>query len=767
MNLNVGTYSGNPAASHWVGTSIDATLAGGALGPSISRVGNGDNNTAGDWVIQTETPEATNGNLNLPFSVGVGVPAPATSFSWSTGATTDLINVCPVGCGNFEYIVTILDSSTSCTWNDTALIEVLCAPDYTVQVDSVSCFGVCDGAIDLDIVGYDAGGSGQPVAFSSSPALFIPSNATVTDVINVAGFSGTLAAGQLVSVCLDITHTWDGDLDLTLEAPNGAQLALSLDNGGSADNYTNTCFTQTATQNIQTGSAPFTGNWIPEGGPLDNLVGVPVNGAWTLIITDQVGGDQGTLNTWSLEILQSGPTHTLTWNGPNGFSSTDLDNDSLCAGDYNLVITDETTGCQETATINVPEPDLLVVEMCADTQYVALGYGPESQAQLSQTTSGGTKAYSYLWSTGETTEFIYVRPDSTTDYTVVVTDYNGCTATATTTVVVIDVRCPSSSSKTAKSGSSKKEPKIMMCYTPNPKSPKSSHSSAKSLKSSQLPKDHCIKSEDVEGLINPVSSKSSAKSVKGTWRLGPCDFNGSFDNDDCGEPAWYECGCYGGLSEITVAHSAGSGQMILTGNSSKSGAKNLVVDNGDGTYTISAIASGSKSGSKSGCNKLKSNLTLTDGNGASASIHVSCSQDIAVGDVFGDYEIVSWVDCDGNYCQKQVTDKALVIDGSAFDTDVPGTEVQDVENGAVFESMPNPFNTSTTIKFTLETADHVSLVVYSANSTQVNTLFEGDVEANKTYEFEFAPADKASGMFISKLIMRSGSTLHQKLIMTR
>ncbi|MFN8337407.1 MAG: hypothetical protein U0T36_00125 [Saprospiraceae bacterium] len=49
------------------------------------------------------------------------------------------------------------------------------------------------------------------------------------------------------------------------------------------------------------------------------------------------------------------------------------------------------------------------------------------------TATGGT---SYLWSNGETTNWITVSPSATTEYSVTVTDGNGCQATAVYTVTV-------------------------------------------------------------------------------------------------------------------------------------------------------------------------------------------------------------------------------------------------------------------------------------------------------------------------------------------
>ncbi|MEN8225351.1 MAG: hypothetical protein ABFS05_08325, partial [Bacteroidota bacterium] len=63
-------------------------------------------------------------------------------------------------------------------------------------------------------------------------------------------------------------------------------------------------------------------------------------------------------------------------------------------------------------------------------------------ATLTATILSGTGPYTYLWSTGDTTSSIMVSPDTTTQYTVVVTGANGCPSnpeTSTVTVIPLPV----------------------------------------------------------------------------------------------------------------------------------------------------------------------------------------------------------------------------------------------------------------------------------------------------------------------------------------
>ena len=166
----------------------------------------------------------------------------------------------------------------------------------------------CDG-VDNDCDGLDDGQDLDnapvtltPTSGTSSPGSAIDSTLPPTvDTIVIA--TGTTDAVFDVNVTLNITHTYDDDLDVFLIAPDGTTtVELFTDIGSSGDNFTNTVLDdQAATQIPDSFSeAPFTGTYQPEG-TLADFNGLPVDGTWTLQITDDAGGDVGTLDSWTLE----------------------------------------------------------------------------------------------------------------------------------------------------------------------------------------------------------------------------------------------------------------------------------------------------------------------------------------------------------------------------------------------------------------------------------------------------------------------------------
>jgi subtilisin-like proprotein convertase family protein len=84
-----------------------------------------------------------------------------------------------------------------------------------------------------------------------------------------------------ISASVDITHTWSGDLILTLISPMGTSEILRANSGGDEDDIVETYTT-------------------------DAFNGEVATGDWTLNIVDTFNGDNGTLNAWGVEITGIG-----------------------------------------------------------------------------------------------------------------------------------------------------------------------------------------------------------------------------------------------------------------------------------------------------------------------------------------------------------------------------------------------------------------------------------------------------------------------------
>ncbi|HEU5179706.1 MAG TPA: S8 family serine peptidase [Candidatus Polarisedimenticolia bacterium] len=168
-----------------------------------------------------------------------------------------------------------------------------------------------DGATDLGTLTYTfpvgVVGPGVPSSYSSGGiAVLIPDLTTVESsiVIPDAGVVGD------VNVKVRLDHTFDGDLVISLVAPDGTVVNLSNLRGSSGDNFgtgnndcsgTSTVFDDSAGTSIAAGAPPYAGSFTPEQ-PLSALNGKTITGTWKLRISDTANIDTGTLGCWGLEI---------------------------------------------------------------------------------------------------------------------------------------------------------------------------------------------------------------------------------------------------------------------------------------------------------------------------------------------------------------------------------------------------------------------------------------------------------------------------------
>ena len=145
--------------------------------------------------------------------------------------------------------------------------------------------------------------------------------ATNDPVNSVATVTETGIIGDDVfidNVAIDITHTFDGDLEISLISPAGTTLGLSLENGGGNANYTDTVF-QDGGDDITAADAPFTGIFQPQGGTFaDTFAGEDIAGDWTLNIVDIfASGEAGTLNMYCITFS---PVLSVADNAFDGFN---------------------------------------------------------------------------------------------------------------------------------------------------------------------------------------------------------------------------------------------------------------------------------------------------------------------------------------------------------------------------------------------------------------------------------------------------------------
>jgi hypothetical protein len=185
------------------------------------------------------------------------------------------------------------------------------------------------GSYQGDGTNCDGGITGGTVS-SSSPFAAIPDSTFGSLTDTLTGSGGTIS-NLLVS--LEIAHTWQGDLRVELTHVNsgttvtlvdqpgtpgpGQGFGFSEDNYGSSGNpfilFDGAAQTYDTPQIAAPGILNVSGTWKPDLGPLSAFNGLDANSDWTLTITDNAGGDTGTLNSWSINV---NPTIDNPCSGP-------------------------------------------------------------------------------------------------------------------------------------------------------------------------------------------------------------------------------------------------------------------------------------------------------------------------------------------------------------------------------------------------------------------------------------------------------------------
>ncbi|MBL7928762.1 MAG: gliding motility-associated C-terminal domain-containing protein [Bacteroidia bacterium] len=346
------------------------------------------------------------------------------SYVWSSGQTTGNVSGLCTG----TYTVTLTDAN-GCTSvrNETIAPQSNIAASASAT-SNVSCYGTATGAVSLTVSG------------GVSPYNYVWSNgATTQSLTNVAAGTYTVTVVDNIGCTRNATAT--------VTQPSSA-----LD-GSATVNQAVSCFggsNGSISLTVNGGTAPYQFNWS-NGATTQNLTSL-VSGSYTVTITDAngctlsrnatvsqpsaalsssvssnqpvscYGGANG-----SIVINVSGGTPGYSYNWSNGATTQNIS--GLTAGVYSVTITD-VNGCtvQQSATITQPA-SALNASASASSQVSCYG-GNDGSVILN--VSGGTPSYTYNWSNGSTVQ----SPSglSTGNYAVIVTDANGCTATASVNV---------------------------------------------------------------------------------------------------------------------------------------------------------------------------------------------------------------------------------------------------------------------------------------------------------------------------------------------
>lgn len=373
-------------------------------------------------IFFSNTSPTCNGMCNGSSNSSIAGGTPPYTYLWApNGETTpNITNQCAG-----SYTLTVMDAN-GCTRTQTSTITQPSALNPNGTATMVTCFGACNGSAMVS-----PSGATPPYTFS-----WAPTGNTTNVITNLCPGSHTCTVtdnnGCTATYSVQITEP------TLLTATNNVANASCF---GICDGA--------ITTTPSGGTAPYTYFWLPGNQTTQNISGLCA-GTYTVTVTDANGcTTQNTVTVTQPPQLLVTPTGTniTCFNACNGTAAANASGGSpgytyawspaggtgptasnLCPDTYTVVVTDQ-NGCTAQGQVTITEPPVLAAN-ATDTDVTCFG---ACDGFGTSTPSGGTPGYTYAWtpSGGNGSPTTPLCPGN---YTVTVTDANGCTSLDSITI---------------------------------------------------------------------------------------------------------------------------------------------------------------------------------------------------------------------------------------------------------------------------------------------------------------------------------------------
>ena len=388
----------------------------------------------------------TNGTITVTAAGGTGPYEFSSNNGGSFTAGANPFTFTSLAAGGYNIVVRDANLCTT-----TATLVTITQPAATVAIvtnsitDNSSCV-TFNGAIDITVTGATGivtfawtGPSGFTASTEDISGLEPGNyNITATDANGCIG-TALITVGDVAPI-LSLTNTVTDNTNCT--PFNGA---INITVTGSAGPFT---FDWTGPSGFTASTEDITGlePGVYDIIVTDNASGCTVNATITVndsspvlsitsLITDNTRCVSPFDGAIDITIAGSVGPFTFDWIGPNGFTSSSEDIIDLESGDYDVIVTDNVSGCTVIATISVNDniPALSIGSVITDnTRCVSIFNGA-----IDITMAGSTGPFTFDWTGpgGFTSSSEDITNVEAGDYNIDVTDIaSGCTTSALITV---------------------------------------------------------------------------------------------------------------------------------------------------------------------------------------------------------------------------------------------------------------------------------------------------------------------------------------------
>lgn len=348
---------------------------------------------------------ANNGTINITVSGGNG----SFSYAWNNNVTSeDLIGLAPG-----SYTVTASDING-------------CTAQNTVSITEPTVISITETHVDYACVNRP-GSINISVNGGTSPYTFVWNNSSTTEdltgvaagnydvlVTDMNGCIESLSAAiaALPQLTSNITHT-----NLSCNGASNAVVDLTVSGGTSPYSFVwNNSANTEDLANLSAGTYDVVVTDINNCITTNSATVTEPNAINITPVKTDVscfGNANG-----SISVTVTGGTSPFTYSWSNNAATPSIT--SLSAGTFSVAVTDA-NNCTQSSSITVIEPAVL----SASSAVLPVGCSNVNDGAIDLSVSGGTAPYNFTWNNGRTTED--VSGIAAGNYSVVVTDANGCT----------------------------------------------------------------------------------------------------------------------------------------------------------------------------------------------------------------------------------------------------------------------------------------------------------------------------------------------------